>query len=107
VSELKEMGYRVALDDMGAGYAGLTSFAVLRPSFVKIDLSLVRNVDSDPVRQTLVRALANLSGELDIQVVAEGVETTRESRLLLELGCALQQGYLFARPAAPTPEVTW
>lgn len=107
VAVLKDLGYRVALDDMGAGYAGLTSFAMLKPSFVKIDLALVRDVDSDPMKQTLVRTIIGLAKELDIQVIAEGVETARERNALNGLGCTRQQGYLFARPAAPFPTVNW
>lgn len=107
VATLRELGYRVALDDMGAGYAGLTSFAMLKPAFLKIDLTLVRDVDSDPMKQSLIRALLRLARELDIRVIAEGVETTRERNALNSLGCTLQQGYLFARPAAPFPSVSW
>jgi len=107
VAELKDLGFQVALDDMGAGYAGLSSFAFLRPTFVKIDLSLVRGVDSDPVRQSLIRAITNLSKELDLQVIAEGVETDRERATLIQLGCGLLQGYFFARPGPPFPDVSW
>jgi len=107
VAALKELGYRIALDDMGAGYAGLTSFAMLKPDFVKIDLSLVRDVEADSIKQTLIRTIVGLAHELDVKVIAEGVETLRERQMLQSLGCTQQQGYLFARPAAPFPVVSW
>jgi EAL domain-containing protein (putative c-di-GMP-specific phosphodiesterase class I) len=105
VNALKRLGYKIALDDMGAGYAGLTSFAVLQPQFVKIDLSLVRDVDRDPIKQTLVRTLVGLARELRIEVIAEGVETMGERECLSGLGVELMQGYLFARPGPPFPRV--
>lgn len=107
VAALKDLGYRIALDDMGAGYAGLTSFAMLRPNFVKIDLGLVRDVDADSMKQTLIRTIVGLAHELGVEVIAEGVETPRERQMLESLGCTRQQGYLFARPAAPFPAVSW
>ncbi len=107
VALLKGMGYRIALDDMGAGYAGLTSFAMLKPNFVKIDLTLVRDVDSDAMKQTLIRTIIGLARELNIEVIAEGVETPQERQALTTLGCTRQQGYLFARPAQPFPTVNW
>jgi EAL domain-containing protein (putative c-di-GMP-specific phosphodiesterase class I) len=107
VNALKQMGYRIALDDMGAGYAGLTTFAMLKPDFVKIDLALVRDVDTDGMKQTLIRTIVGLAQELGVHVIAEGVETMRERHMLQGLGCTLQQGYLFARPAAPFPKVRW
>ncbi len=107
VMMLKDMGYRIALDDMGAGYAGLTSFAMLKPNFVKIDLTLVRDVDTDPMKQTLIRTIIGLARELNIEVIAEGVETVQERQALTNLRCDRQQGYLFARPGAPFPSVNW
>ena len=98
VSKLKALGFEIAIDDLGAGYAGLTSFAQLEPEIVKLDMSLVRSVDSDSRRQSIVRSMKQLSDELGILVVAEGVETAAERDVLAELGCDLLQGYLFARP---------
>ncbi|MEY4512594.1 MAG: hypothetical protein RLZZ450_4716 [Pseudomonadota bacterium] len=107
VAALKEMGFRIALDDMGAGYAGLTSFAMLEPEYVKIDLGLVRNVDSEPMKQTLIRTIVRLAQDLSIDVIAEGVETAAEAAMLVSLGCPLQQGYYYARPAPPFVSVNW
>jgi EAL domain-containing protein (putative c-di-GMP-specific phosphodiesterase class I) len=97
--DLRSMGYRIALDDLGAGYAGLTSFATLAPEIVKLDMGLVRGVDADPLKQKLVRSMTALSRDMGILVVAEGIETEAERDVLVELGCQLLQGYLFGRPA--------
>ena len=98
IARLREMGFRIAIDDIGAGYAGLSSFALLEPDLVKLDKSLVRDVDQAPVKHKLIHSLATLCTDLNIQVVAEGVETPQERDTLLDLGCDLFQGYLFSRP---------
>jgi EAL domain-containing protein (putative c-di-GMP-specific phosphodiesterase class I) len=108
IAALRGLGYRIALDDLGAGYAGLTSFAHLEPDIVKIDRSLVENIGSDRTKQKLLGSLAQLCGQLDMRVICEGVETQEERDMLLTLDCDLLQGYLFARPERiPTPPITW
>jgi EAL domain-containing protein (putative c-di-GMP-specific phosphodiesterase class I) len=99
IDALRAQGFRIAVDDLGAGYAGLTCVADLAPDVVKIDMSLVRGVDRDPTRRRLVRAITELCVELGICTVAEGVETAAERDALAAMGCDLMQGYLFARPA--------
>jgi EAL domain-containing protein (putative c-di-GMP-specific phosphodiesterase class I)/CheY-like chemotaxis protein len=98
-ARLRELGFRIAVDDLGAGYAGLTSFAQLKPEFVKLDMSLVRGVHLDPTKRKLISSMAALCRDLSIQVIAEGVETSEERDALIECGCDLLQGYLFAKPA--------
>jgi EAL domain-containing protein (putative c-di-GMP-specific phosphodiesterase class I) len=98
--KLRMLGFRIAVDDLGAGYAGLTSFARLRPEVVKLDMSLVRGVHEDPTRQHLIRSLNGVCSDLGIRVVAEGVETREERDVLVALGSDLLQGYLFGRPEA-------
>lgn len=98
VQRLRELGYRIALDDLGAGYSGLASFAPLQPEVVKYDMSLVRGVDNSPTRRKVIQAMTTLFAEMDMHVVAEGVETTAERDTLVELGVDLLQGYLFAKP---------
>jgi EAL domain-containing protein (putative c-di-GMP-specific phosphodiesterase class I)/CheY-like chemotaxis protein len=98
VARLKALGFEIAIDDLGAGYAGLTSFTQLEPQVAKLDMSLVRGVDTDPRRQSIVRSMKNLCDELGMLVVAEGVETPAERGMLESLGCNLLQGYLFGRP---------
>jgi EAL domain-containing protein (putative c-di-GMP-specific phosphodiesterase class I)/CheY-like chemotaxis protein len=104
IARLRELGFRIAIDDIGAGYSGLNSFAMIQPDIVKLDITLVRGVEADAVKRKLVRALTDLCHDLNIVVVAEGVETIPEREVLVELGCDLFQGYLFARPGAPFPD---
>ena len=107
VSALREIGFRIAVDDLGAGYAGLTSLATLQPEIVKIDMSLVRNVDKEPIKRHLVKSFTTTCQEMNVLVVAEGVETIEERDVLVEIGCDLLQGYRFAKPGRPFPPVTW
>jgi EAL domain-containing protein (putative c-di-GMP-specific phosphodiesterase class I)/CheY-like chemotaxis protein len=98
LARLRALGFRIAVDDLGAGFAGLASFARLRPEVVKIDMSLVRGVESDPVRQKLVDSITHASHDLGILVVAEGIESPAERDVLAALEVDLLQGYLFGRP---------
>jgi len=98
LSKLRALGYHIAIDDLGAGYAGLASVAALHPEVVKLDMSLVRGVDRNPISARIIRALTAVCSEMGISLVAEGVETAAERDTLLGLGCDLLQGYLFARP---------
>ena len=99
VAELRQHGFRIALDNIGAGYAGLNSFTLLDPDIVKLDTELVRALDSSPTKRRLVSSMTHLCSDLGMQVVAEGIETTAERDVLVDIGCDLMQGYLFARPA--------
>jgi EAL domain-containing protein (putative c-di-GMP-specific phosphodiesterase class I)/CheY-like chemotaxis protein len=105
VARLRELGYRIALDDLGAGYAGLASFAQFEPDIVKVDMSLVQGIELSAVKQKLVRSIVALCADLGIPLIAEGIETTAELEVLTSLGGDLCQGYLFARPdrGFPTP----
>jgi EAL domain-containing protein (putative c-di-GMP-specific phosphodiesterase class I) len=105
VAALRALGFQIALDDLGAGYAGLTSFTQLEPEFVKLDMALVRNVHTSPTKQKIVRSMVHLCEDMGKQFIAEGVETVVEKEQLVELGCDLLQGYLFARPGRPFPAV--
>lgn len=107
IRALRERGHQIAVDDLGAGYAGLTSLVTLQPDIVKLDMELIRNVNASPTRSKLVGSLAALARQLDVRVIAEGVESEDECRHLVTLGCDWMQGYFFARPAAPFPEVAW
>jgi EAL domain-containing protein (putative c-di-GMP-specific phosphodiesterase class I) len=107
VKTLRDLGYRIAVDDLGAGYAGLTSFSLLEPEVVKLDMSLVRDVHKIPTKQKLIRSMVGLCREMGIELIAEGIETAEERDMLVELGCDLFQGFLFAKPGDPFPEVAW
>ena len=107
LARLRELGYRIAIDDLGAGYAGLQSLVLLQPEVVKIDMELVRNIDTSPTKAKLVSAVITLCRELGAEVIAEGIETSAEYRALENMGCPLLQGYYFARPGPAYPSVTW
>ncbi|MFZ5476532.1 MAG: EAL domain-containing protein [Myxococcota bacterium] len=95
---LRDLGYRVAVDDLGAGFAGLTSLVLLEPEIVKLDMTLIRGVDRDATRQHVIRAMVGLAGEMGLKVIAEGVETDGEGDALVSLGCALHQGWRYGKP---------
>lgn len=102
---LRARGARFAVDDIGAGYAGLGQLAALRPSYLKLDRTLVRGIDSDPSMASLVRLLSAYGEAIDGMVVAEGVETEAELEVVAGAGVPLVQGYLLGRPAPPWPTV--
>lgn len=97
--EYQQFGFKTAIDDFGAGHSGLTLLAEFQPDLVKLDMALIRDIDRDQVRRTIVRNVIVMCRELGTQVVAEGVETTAERDCLRDLGIDLMQGYLFAKPA--------
>lgn len=103
IDALRALGFRIALDDLGAGYSGLTSFAQLEPEFVKLDMSLIRDIDQNPTKQKVVASMVGLCRDLGKRIVAEGIERREERDALVALGCDLLQGYLFGRPARPFP----
>jgi EAL domain-containing protein (putative c-di-GMP-specific phosphodiesterase class I) len=107
LAALRRMGFRIALDDLGAGYSSLSAFAHLAPHAVKLDKSLTGGVESDSTKRKLIASMTRLCHELGIIVVGEGVETAGQRDALVSLGCDLLQGYLFAEPAAEYPHVAW
>jgi EAL domain-containing protein (putative c-di-GMP-specific phosphodiesterase class I) len=96
--EYKRCGLQTAIDDFGAGYAGLTLLAGFQPDLIKIDMDLVRNVDRSSPRQAIVRGLMQTCRDLGVQIIAEGIETPGERDFLADAGIHLMQGYLFGRP---------
>ncbi len=96
---LQERGYRLAIDDLGSGYAGLTALAELDPDFIKFDMSLIRDLHLHPVKQRLIRRMHQFATEIGARTISEGVETPDERDAVLATGCTLMQGYFFARPA--------
>jgi EAL domain-containing protein (putative c-di-GMP-specific phosphodiesterase class I) len=107
MAELRARGFRIAVDDLGAGYAGLTSFITLEPELIKLDMSLVRDIDKHPTKRKLVSSVASLCRELGLLVIAEGIETRAERDAVIECGCDLIQGYLVAKPGPPFPTTSW
>jgi EAL domain-containing protein (putative c-di-GMP-specific phosphodiesterase class I) len=109
--EYKRCGFLTAIDDFGAGFAGLTLLADFKPDLIKIDMALVRHVDTSASRQAIVRALVRLCDDMNIEVIAEGIETAGERDFLYDAGIRLMQGYLFSRPVfqgvADASSMTW
>ena len=98
INSYRAAGLRFAIDDFGAGYAGLNLLADFQPDIVKLDMQLVRDIDSRGPRQAIVRAVVRVCEDLGIDVIAEGVESPGEYRWLKRIGVNLFQGYLFGRP---------
>jgi EAL domain-containing protein (putative c-di-GMP-specific phosphodiesterase class I) len=99
----RNAGFRVALDDLGAGYGSLNLLGSLRPDIVKLDMKMVRDVDSDPYKASICSTLLEMARKLGIETVAEGIETPGEFAWFRDQGADLAQGYLIARPASPPP----
>ena len=98
VAMLRKLGYRIAVDDLGAGYAALGALATLEPEIVKLDMSLIRDLDRHATKRRVVAAIATLCRELGGRVVAEGVETAAERDAVIDAGIDLIQGYLYCKP---------
>lgn len=97
--EYRRFGFQTAIDDFGAGYAGLNLLAEYQPHIVKIDMDLVRDIDTSSAKQAIVRGIVAICRDLDVKVLAEGIETAAERECLRGAGIDLMQGYLFAEPA--------
>lgn len=108
IEEYRRRGFKTAIDDFGAGYSGLNLLAEFQPDIIKLDMALVRNIDQDPVRQAIVQGILGVCRALNIEVIAEGIESVAEYQLLHALGIVYFQGYLFARPVFESlPAVHW
>ena len=97
---LREIGCEIAVDDLGAGYAGLKTWSELRPDYVKIDRYFVSDIHTDGVKAEILRSVVEMSRAIGSRVVAEGVETAEECTELLDIGVDYLQGYYFGRPQA-------
>lgn len=96
----KESGYKIAIDDFGAGYGGLKMLSIIEPDFVKIDRHFISNIDKATVKFNLVHSIATACHRIGIKVIAEGIETEDELKVLLNMGIECLQGFHLARPAA-------
>ncbi|GAV32236.1 uncharacterized protein Mb1389c [Coriobacteriaceae bacterium EMTCatB1] len=103
IEYLRMLGFSIAIDDAGAGYGSLQCLAEVRPEWVKIDMSLVRGVDSDDVRRQLIESMHSFAEKVGVNLVAEGIETEEELAVLRDIGVEYGQGFLFGRPADPFP----
>ncbi|NWL15746.1 EAL domain-containing protein [Pseudoalteromonas sp. Scap03] len=98
VSYYQELGFKTATDDFGSGYSGLNLLADFQTDIIKLDMALIRDIDKDTKRQTIVRNCLNMFKELNVMALAEGIETVEEYHWLKSVGIELMQGYLFAKP---------
>ncbi|CAD2226610.1 conserved hypothetical protein [Pseudoalteromonas sp. 3J6] len=98
VSYYQELGFKTATDDFGSGYSGLNLLADFQTDIIKLDMALIRDIDKDTKRQTIVRNCLNMFKELNVMALAEGIETAEEYHWLKSVGIELMQGYLFAKP---------
>ena len=98
VNYYQELGFKTATDDFGSGYSGLNLLADFQTDIIKLDMALIRDIDKDTKRQTIVRNCLNMFKELNIMALAEGIETVEEYHWLKNAGIELMQGYLFAKP---------
>lgn len=105
LADLRRQGARLAVDDVGAGYSGLSQLIAVRPELIKLDKTLIDNITDDPAAQALVTAVSLLSGTLDAWLAVEGIETEEQVEVVSRLGIPLAQGYYFGHPQEPWPTV--
>jgi EAL domain-containing protein (putative c-di-GMP-specific phosphodiesterase class I) len=102
IDQLRSRGVRLAIDDLGTGFASFMHIVKLLPEFMKLDISLTREIDGDPVKQALTAALVGFAAQIGAHLIAEGVETEQELQTLVDLGVEYAQGYYLGAPA-PSP----
>jgi EAL domain-containing protein (putative c-di-GMP-specific phosphodiesterase class I) len=108
LNELRSRGrVHLVIDDLGAGFSNLKRIVDLKPAIVKLDIELVRGIDTEPRQLALVRSIVSMCEEQGARVVAEGIETASELAAVIDAGAHYGQGYLLARPAFPIPPVSW
>lgn len=107
LERFRSRGFRLAMDDVGSGYAGLQAIAEIAPDFIKADMHLVRGIHESPIKRELIDTIRRFSDSTGITLVAEGVESGEELQALLDVGVRCAQGFLFARPEAPPPFPDW
>lgn len=99
------LGFAIAVDDTGTGYSNLENLIKLKLEYVKIDISLISEIDKNPLKKELVRAIVHIARNIGAEVIAEGIETKEEMNTLLDIAVIYGQGFLFARPDNPFPEI--
>lgn len=100
----RSMGFKIAIDDLGEGFSSLRLWSELRPEFIKIDMHFVQGVDKDAIKLQFLKSIQQIADSCGTRVIAEGVETAEELRVVKNIGIAYGQGYFFARPS-PTPSL--
>jgi len=98
IQEYRKKGYLIAVDDAGAGYSSLEAITEIYPDYIKLDMALIRNIDSDPVKQALVETFVQFADKVKCRIIGEGIETESELETLVKLGVDYGQGFLLGRP---------
>jgi EAL domain-containing protein (putative c-di-GMP-specific phosphodiesterase class I) len=106
IKYFSDLGFAIAVDDTGAGYSNLETVLELKPQYIKIDISIVRGVDSNVLKQELIRAIKRLAREMGSVVIAEGIETQKELEALKKIGISVGQGYIFSKPGPAFPGIS-
>lgn len=101
----REQGYSIAVDDAGAGYSSLQAIAELRPDYIKLDMSIIKDVDKNPLKQTMLEAMIKMASAINSKIIAEGIETQQELTTLIRMGVHYGQGYFLSRPGFPLPVI--
>ena len=99
----RSMGFQIAIDDLGEGFSSLRLWSELRPEFIKIDMHFVQGVDRDPIKLQFLKSIQHIAESCGTQVIAEGVETEAELKVVKDIGIAFGQGYFIARPSPVPP----
>lgn len=102
-----DLGFAIAVDDTGSGFSSLETVVELKPQYVKLDISLVRGIEKNILKQELIKAILGLSRQMNSMVIAEGIETIEELNALKKIGITIGQGFLFTRPGPAFPAVTF
>ena len=98
LNEMRDIGFQIAIDDLGAGYSSLRQWSEIQPDYVKIDGHFIQNIQEDPVKRHFVRSICEIANNIGSRVVAEGIETEEELDVVRAMDVDLLQGYLIARP---------
>lgn len=106
ISELKNFGIKVALDDVGSGYSGLKTILEIEPDYLKIDMELTKDIHKDKLKKNLMKGLISLANYCDMKLIVEGIECREELETLLELGVYAGQGYFLQRPKETPDDIS-
>lgn len=106
IQEYRKKGYLLAVDDAGAGYSSLEAIAEIYPDYIKLDMALIRHIDTDPVKQALVETFVQFADKVKCRIIGEGIETESELETLVKLGIDYGQGYLLGRPTREKAHIT-
>ncbi|MBF0508701.1 MAG: EAL domain-containing protein, partial [Deltaproteobacteria bacterium] len=104
IDHYRKQGFKIALDDTGTGYSGLSSIAELRPDFIKMDMSLIRDIDRNPIKRALLETFVSLANKIGSKIIAEGIETKAEASCLMDIGTHFGQGFFLDKPQYPKSE---